>query len=106
VIFTTAFDAYAVRAFEKSALDYLLKPISSERLEAALGRARSALALASTSASVPKNEKPGLRQIFVRDGDRCWIVRLADIRLMESEGNTRLHFANDVPAHFSIAFCD
>jgi len=42
-----------------------------------------------------------LRQIFVRDGDRCWIVRLTDISLMESEGNyTRLHFANECPLIF------
>ena len=99
VIFTTAFDAYAVKAFEASALDYLLKPISSERLEAALGRARKALVSAKT-ATVSGGE-PALRQIFVRDGDRCWIVRLADIRLMESEGNyTRLHFGNECPLIF------
>ena len=99
VIFTTAFDAYAVKAFEASALDYLLKPISSERLEAALGRARKALAPVETNAG--SGQESRLRQIFVRDGDRCWIVRLTDIRLMESEGNyTRLHFANECPLIF------
>jgi len=99
VIFTTAFDAYAVKAFEASALDYLLKPISSERLEAALGRARKALA--SVETNVGSGQESRLRQIFVRDGDRCWIVRLTDIRLMESEGNyTRLHFANECPLIF------
>ena len=99
VIFTTAFDAYAVKAFEASALDYLLKPISSERLEAALGRARKALA--SVETNVGSGQESRLRQIFVRDGDRCWIVRLTDIRLIESEGNyTRLHFANECPLIF------
>ena len=101
LIFTTAFDAYAVKAFETSALDYLLKPISAERLEAALGRARKALVTASNQATTAGRSGPTLRQVFVRDGDRCWIVRLAEIRLMESVGNyTRLHFADDSPLIF------
>jgi two-component system LytT family response regulator len=86
VIFTTAYDAYAIRAFEVNALDYLLKPIAPERLAAALGRVR------------PSADRGRLEQVFVRDGERCWIVRLADIFLLESEGNyTRLHFGNERP---------
>ena len=86
VIFTTAYDAYAIRAFEVNALDYLLKPIVPARLAAALGRVR------------PRAERGRLEQVFVRDGERCWIVRLADIFLMESEGNyTRLYFGNERP---------
>ena len=99
-IFTTAYDAYAVRAFEASALDYLVKPISPERLEAALVRVRKVLATAPREAAPasPARRARALHQIFVRDGDRCWIVRLADILLMESEGNyTRLHFAGERP---------
>jgi two-component system LytT family response regulator len=100
VIFTTAYDEHAVRAFEVSALDYLLKPIAAERLAAALERARRALA------EIPRgsSELQGVlvtEQIFVRDGDRCWIVRLADISLMESEGNyTRLYFGTNAPLIF------
>lgn len=101
VIFTTAFDAYAVKAFEASALDYLMKPISTERLEEALGRARKALAVAAKDAATTATAPPALRRIFVRDGDHCWIVRLSDIRVMESEGNyTRLHFGNESPLIF------
>jgi two-component system LytT family response regulator len=87
VIFTTGYDQYAIKAFEVNALDYLLKPIASERLAAALERIRPAQPL-----------KSRLEQVFVRDGERCWIVRLADVFLMESEGNyTRLCFGHDRP---------
>ena len=86
VIFTTAFDQYAVRAFEVNALDYLLKPIAPDRLAAALSR-------------VPAASAPGrLERVFVRDGDRCWVVSLPDIFLFESEGNyTRVCFGTERP---------
>ena len=86
IIFTTAYDQYAIRAFEVNALDYLLKPIAPARLAAALARVR------------PRTEAPRLEQVFVRDGDRCWIVRLPEIFLLESEGNyARLYFGNERP---------
>jgi two-component system, LytTR family, response regulator len=85
IIFTTAYDEYAVKAFEANALDYLMKPIAPERLAASLRKLKSTV-VAGTSA------KP-LDQVFVRDGERCWIVRMADLYLLESEGNyTRLYF--------------
>jgi two-component system LytT family response regulator len=86
VIFTTAYDAYAIKAFEVSALDYLLKPIAPPRLAAALAKVR------------PRQERTRLEQVFVRDGERCWIVRLTDIFLLESEGNyTRVYFGAERP---------
>jgi two-component system LytT family response regulator len=86
VIFTTAYDEYALKAFEVNVLDYLLKPVAPARLAAALARVR------------PRTEPARLEQVFVRDGDRCWIVRLPDIFLLESEGNyTRVHFASERP---------
>jgi len=91
VIFTTAFDQYALQAFETSALDYLMKPIEPQRLAAALERAATRLGFAPTPSSAP-------RKLFIRDGERCWFVRLEDIRLFESEGNyTRLYFDDARP---------
>jgi two-component system LytT family response regulator len=100
VIFTTAYDEYAVRAFEVNALDYLLKPIAAERLAAALERVRQAWSKTQVLSAVPgaATACPPLERVFVRECDRCWIVRLADIRLLESEGNyTRLYFGSQRP---------
>ncbi|MGH9485869.1 MAG: LytR/AlgR family response regulator transcription factor, partial [Terriglobales bacterium] len=86
VIFTTAFEHFAIQAFEVSAVDYLVKPIAPARLAAAL--ARLDLRAAALAAYLGAD-----RRIFVRDGDRCWFVTLRDVVLFESEGNyTRLHF--------------
>jgi len=90
VIFTTAFDAHAVRAFEVSALDYVLKPIDPARLAAALDRARAAL----------RERVEPIDRVFVRDGDRCWFVRLSEVAVIESDGNyARL----DVPGQPMLA---
>lgn len=89
VIFTTAYDDYALKAFEVNALDYLLKPIAPERLAAALSK---------ISGAKPKPAVGGDQQIFVKDGERCWFVALREIVLLESEGNyTRLYFGGHRP---------
>jgi two-component system LytT family response regulator len=89
VIFTTAYDEYALKAFEVNALDYLLKPVAPDRLAAALAKIAS---LRSRPAVT------GDQRIFVKDGDRCWFVELKDIVLLESEGNyTRLYFGGHRP---------
>jgi len=77
VIFTTAYDQHAVRAFEVSALDYLLKPIEPERLTAALAKVNAH--------DVPTSEV--LKRVFVRDGERCWFIPLSEVRLISAAGN-------------------
>jgi two-component system LytT family response regulator len=99
VIFTTAYDQYALKAFEVNALDYLLKPVSEARLAAALDKIRSL-----APAALPPAPEPALPplmaqdQVFVKDGERCWFVRLADIRLFEiSGGATKVYFEQHQP---------
>ena len=96
VVFTTAYDQHAVAAFERNALDYLLKPIDPERLEAALDKARERLrpAPAANGASgvtavtgMPGAIKGADDMVFLRDGERCWFVRLGDVAGFEACGN-------------------
>jgi two-component system LytT family response regulator len=81
VIFTTAHDQHAVRAFEVNALDYLLKPIDPARLSAALARVKNANTATETQSDAP------LQQLFLRDGSTCWFVPLREVCLLTSEGN-------------------
>ena len=99
VIFTTAFDEFAVKAFELNALDYLLKPVDPVRLAAAVERLQAKVGLA---AAVEKPARLAAEdKVFVREGDRCWFVEVKQVRLLESEGNyTRVHFGYAQPQLF------
>ena len=100
VIFTTAYDEFAVKAFELNALDYLLKPVDPARLAAAVERLRR-----QGKDIRPKEEPAGCLdakdKVFVREGEKCWFVEVGQIRLLESEGNyTRVHFGDAQPQLF------
>jgi two-component system LytT family response regulator len=103
VIFTTAYDEFAVKAFQLNALDYLLKPVDPARLAAAVEKLRARLAGVAepAAAAVPRDRLAAEDKVFVREGDRCWFVEVKSIRLLESEGNyTRVHFDTAQPQLF------
>ncbi|SDH01544.1 two component transcriptional regulator, LytTR family [Dyadobacter soli] len=101
VIFTTAFDEYAIKAFEFNALDYLLKPIDTERLKETIHRIEENQAQPESPAHTNERAEKVLGendQVFVKDGEKCWFVKLGKIRLFESMGNyVRLHFDDQKP---------
>ncbi len=101
VIFTTAYDEFAVMAFEFSALDYLLKPVDPNRLVAALEKLRPRGSAAPLEPGSATHRLTLEDKVFVREGDRCWFVPVKNLRLLESEGNyTRLHFDDQKPQLF------
>jgi two-component system LytT family response regulator len=89
VIFTTAYDEFALKAFEVNALDYLLKPIEPKRLaDAILKLQQSETKEIKPTGEFTNNSVLGENdQVFVKDGERCWFVKLSEIRLFESVGN-------------------
>ncbi|MBA9074124.1 two-component system LytT family response regulator [Flavobacterium gossypii] len=92
-VFTTAFDEYAIKSFEYNALDYLLKPINPKRFARAIEKVSANL--------IEKEEKNSKKltlnnQIFLRDGEKCWLVKIADIYLFEVDGNyTKIFFQDE-----------
>ncbi len=100
VIFTTAYDEYALKAFEVNALDYLMKPVEPKRLADALQKLHAAEEKEQSGSGMGVNR--GLLgendQVFVKDGERCWFVKLSEVRLFESVGNyAKVFFSNNKP---------
>ena len=97
-VFTTAFDEYAIKSFEYNALDYLLKPINEKRFAMAVEKV-----IAKHEESESEKEEKGsalseYSQIFIKDGEKCWLIRIADIALFEIVGNyTRVYFQDEKP---------
>jgi two-component system LytT family response regulator len=93
IVFVTAFDQYAVKAFEMNALDYLLKPYDRERFEKALQRVRGALdtkpdtsKLAATLSEL-RNEEKYVRRVLVPNDGRSFFVATREMLRLESDGN-------------------
>jgi len=96
VIFTTAYDEYAIKSFEYNAFDYLLKPIHPERFDKSIAKLLPFIEekkLQSKEKVLTVND-----QIFIKEGEKCWMVKLKDILLFEIVGNyTRVYFYNYKP---------
>jgi two-component system LytT family response regulator len=99
LIFTTAHDEHALRAFEVNAFDYLLKPVRAERLAAALDKVRVAWAAAAPMPPVPAGARRAVTdRVFLRDGERCFVVTIGEIACFEGEGNyARVHVGGHRP---------
>ncbi|MGJ8760302.1 MAG: LytR/AlgR family response regulator transcription factor [Polaribacter sp.] len=98
-IFTTAFDEYAIKSFEYNAFDYLLKPINQKRFSTSIEKVIESISKNET-ATINKNENALSleKQIFIKDGENCWLVKLKDISLFEIVGNyTRVYFDQKKP---------
>ncbi len=97
-VFTTAYDEYAIKSFEYNALDYLLKPINDSRFAQAIEKVRSKLE--DTTEQIPNSTEKltPASQIFIKDGDKCWLVKIGDISHFEIVGNyTRVFFREEKP---------
>jgi two-component system, LytTR family, response regulator len=95
IIFCTAYDEFAIKAFEHNALDYLLKPIDPKRLADAMMKFKSRHVAKN---DVKKNILTEDDQVFVKDGERCWFVNLTEVRLFESAGNyAKVYFGDNKP---------
>ena len=100
VIFTTAYDEYALKAFEVNALDYLMKPIEPNRLADAIQKLQLAeeKEIAASLGGINRGTLTEADQVFVKDGERCWFVKLGEVRLFESVGNyAKVFFGNNKP---------
>ncbi len=100
VIFTTAYDEFALKAFEVNALDYLMKPVEPKRLADALHKLQQAeeKEMAASFTGVNRGMLREHDHVFVKDGERCWFVKLSEVRLFESVGNyAKVFFGTNKP---------
>ena len=104
VIFVTAYDQFAIKAFEIDALDYLLKPVNSQRLAEAVEKVKRQIRTVSKTA-----DRLGIdKRIFIKDGEHCFFAPLADVFLIESVGNyARVYYQNKKPMlHKSLNYLE
>jgi len=103
VIFITAYDEFALKAFEVNALDYVLKPVDPERLKDAIGKLhkREEEDSVESTSNTDLERKKVLTitdKVFIKDGEKCWFVDVSKIRMLESDGNyVKVYFDNFRP---------
>lgn len=97
VIFVTAYDEFALKAFDVNALDYLMKPVEPKRLADAILKVKQK----DEEDLLSYNNRGVLSehdQVFVKDGERCWFIKLSEVRLFESVGNyAKVFFGTNKP---------
>lgn len=97
-IFTTAFDEYAIKSFEYNAFDYLLKPINQKRFSSSIDKVVESASNIPEPKTSSENTLSLEKQIFIKDGEKCWLVKIQDISMFEIVGNyTRVFFENNKP---------
>ncbi|QWX82965.1 LytTR family transcriptional regulator DNA-binding domain-containing protein [Cellulophaga sp. HaHaR_3_176] len=97
-VFTTAFDEYAIKSFEYNALDYLLKPINDKRFSQAIEKVKTKLESKPEETIISIERLVDSSQIFIKDGEKCWLVKIGDISLIEIVGNySRVYFQDQKP---------
>jgi two-component system LytT family response regulator len=103
-IFVTAYDQYAIKAFDVNALDYILKPVNTDRLAEAIERIKKQISQNKSNESKLTIDK----RIFIKDGEQCFFVPLVDIFLIESVGNyARIYYQNKKPLlHKSLNYLE
>lgn len=103
VIFVTAYDEFALKAFEVNALDYLLKPIDPDRLAETIEKLRqkedSDFESTHGSKSIRGDRALSLNdRVFIKDGEKCFFIKLSEVRMLESDGNyVKVHFGTSRP---------
>ena len=101
VIFVTAYDEYAIKAFEVNALDYIMKPVDPERLKEAVQKLTNEDDFISSQQSLISRKDRVLSvndRVFIKDGEKCWFIELSKVRMMESDGNyVKVYFDNFRP---------
>ncbi|KYG77992.1 MULTISPECIES: LytR/AlgR family response regulator transcription factor [Roseivirga] len=98
IIFSTAYDEHALKAFEYNALDYLVKPVEKQRLAGAVSKVFDKIKKKEKEEENGDDKLTIHDQVFVKDGEKCWFVQLSDIRLFEVSGNyTTVYFGDSKP---------
>ncbi len=101
VVFISAYDEYAIKAFEFQVLDYLLKPLDPQRLAECIKKYQ----IKEEKENIPVVNTTKLNidsRVFLKDGNNCWFVALKDIIFFESLGNyVKVHLANSHPVIFN-----
>jgi two-component system, LytTR family, response regulator len=106
VVFVTAFDEFAIQAFDANALDYILKPVRKERLDQAISNIKKEF---ETQTTTPPGTALNLQsRIFIKDGEKCFFVKLEEVFLIENAGNyARFHFRKNAPmVHKSMNYLE